>query len=161
MVITTQNCDGTFSGTGGYPAGNYPYTAAGQTSEIITGQVTGNQITFTTTYLGPYNQGYSATVSGTIAADGSMSGTSPWEWHTTSGTATLASGSTGWPNLFTNTVPPFTFVTDTYGAGSWHINLRDEDFLEPGGPGTYTLSVWINEAGKTMLISDVFEVTAE
>lgn len=158
LVISTQNPDGTFSGTGGYPAGNSPYTSPGQTSEIITGQVTGNQITFTTTYLGPYGTGYSATASGTIATDGSISGTSPWEWHTTSGSATLASGSTGWPGLLTTTVQPFTFTTDADGAGSWHINLVDSDF---SGPGTYTLSVWINGAGRTILISDNFEVTID
>jgi len=89
MVISIQNPDGTFSGTGGYPAGSFPYTAAGQTAEVITGQVIGNQITFTTTYSGPYNPGYSVTVSGTIASGGTMSGTTPWEWHTTSGKAVL------------------------------------------------------------------------
>jgi len=89
MVITSQNPDGTFSGTGGYPAGSSPYTALGQTPETITGQVTGNTITFTTTYAGPYNPGYSVTVSGISADDGSMSGTSPFEWHTTSGKAVL------------------------------------------------------------------------
>lgn len=155
LVIDTQNPDGSFSGTGGYPAGFAPYTDPGQTSEIITGQVTGNQITFTTTYNGPYNPGYSATASGTIAPDGTMSGTSPWEWHSTSGAATPASGSTGWPGLFTSTVQPFTFTTDEFGSGSWHVNLRDGDFT---GPGTYELSVWINTSGLTMLISDTFEV---
>jgi hypothetical protein len=90
MVIAAQNPDGTFSGTGGYPAGGSPYSDPGQTSETITaGQVTGNSVTFTTTYNGPYNQGYSVAVSGIIAADGSMSGTSPWEWHTTSGAALM------------------------------------------------------------------------
>jgi hypothetical protein len=156
MVITTQNPDGTFSGTGGYPAGSSPYTDLGQTSETITGQVTGNQITFTTTYLGPYNPGYSATVLGTIASDGKISGTSPWEWHTTAGAAKLASGSTGWPGLFTSTVQPFTFTTDDSGSGSWHVNLRAGDFPTTG---LNTLSVWINGAGATILISDVFTVT--
>ncbi|MFH1367227.1 MAG: hypothetical protein ABIH38_04580 [Patescibacteria group bacterium] len=159
LVITTQNPDGTFSGTGGYPAGSYPYTDPGQTAEVITGKVTGNQITFTSKYLGPYNPEYSATVSGAIAANGSMSGASPWEWHTTSGAATPASGSTGWPGLFTSTVQPFTFVTDEYGAGSWHVNLTDAN-LPAGDPGTkFAMSVWINEAGRTMLISDTFEIT--
>lgn len=159
LVIASQNPDGTFTGTGGYPAGSFPYTSAGQTPEVITnGQFIGNQITFTTTYLGPYNPGYSVTVSGTIASDGTMSGNSPWEWHTTDGHATLASGSTGWPGLFTSTVPPFTFTTDAYGAGSWHVNLRDANFP---GPGTYALSVWINEAGLTMLISDTFDVVVD
>jgi hypothetical protein len=155
MEITTQNPDGTFSGAGGYPAGSYPYTSSGQTSEIITGQVNGNLISFTTTYNGPYNPGYSVTVTGTIAADGSMSGNSPWEWHTISGAVTLASGSMSWPGLFTSTVQPFTFTTNEYGEGSWHINLRDANFP---GQGDFTLSVWINEAGSTMLISDNFEV---
>ena len=89
-MVLTQNPDGTFSGTGGYPAGTYPYDDPGQTSEIITnGLVDGDTVTFTTTYLGPYNPGYTVTVSGTIAPDGTMSGTSPWEWHTTSGSATF------------------------------------------------------------------------
>ena len=160
MIIDTQNPDGTFSGTGGYPAGSSPYDQSGQTPETITGQVMGNtiNITFTTTYLGPYNPGYTATVVGTIAGDGTMSGTIPWEWHTTEGFVTLESGSTGWPGLFTSTVPAFTFTTDEFGAGSWHINLRDSDFP---GPGTYTLSVWINEGGKTILISDNFTVVVE
>ncbi|MBA7632694.1 hypothetical protein ES703_40246 [subsurface metagenome] len=158
LVITTQNPDGTFSGTGGYPSGNSPYTGPGQTSEIITGHFTGNQITFTTTYSGPYNPGYSATVSGTIAADGTMSGNSPWEWHTTSGNATLASGSKGFPGLFTSTIQPFTFTTDEFGAGNWHINLKDADF---SSAGNFDLSVWINVAGRTILISDVFTVVDE
>ena len=46
LMIDTYNPDGTFSGTGGYPAGAETYA----TTEIITGQVTGNQVTFTTTY---------------------------------------------------------------------------------------------------------------
>ena len=87
LVITTQNPDGTFSGTGGYPAGSSPYTAPDQTTEVITGQVIGDTITLTTTYNGPYNPGYTVTATGTIAPDGSMSGTSPFEWHTTSGNA--------------------------------------------------------------------------
>ena len=162
MIIDTQNPDGTFSGTGGYPAGSFPYTSSGQTPEIITGQVMGNQIdiTFTTTYLGPYAPGYTVTVSGIIDSNGEMSGNSPWEWHTTVGQVTLASGSTGWPGLFNpTTVPAFTFTTDEFGAGSWHINLRDSDF--PPAGGTYTLSVWINEAGSTMLISDTFQVIVD
>jgi len=83
-MTIVMNPDGSFAGTGGYPAGADPYL----TSETITnGQVTGDTITFTTTYNGPYNPGYSVTLTGTIAPDGTMSGTSPWEWHTTSGVA--------------------------------------------------------------------------
>ncbi|MEK7585236.1 MAG: ice-binding family protein [Patescibacteria group bacterium] len=87
LTITTQNPDGTFTGVGGYPAGSAPYTADGQTAEVITGQVVGNTITFTTTYAGPLNPGYSVEVSGVIATDGSMSGLLPLEWHTLSGNA--------------------------------------------------------------------------
>jgi len=64
---------------------------------------------------------------------------------------------TGWPGLF-NYYPTFTFVTDADGSESWHINLRDSDFPLKTGTVTYTLSVWINEAGKTMLISENFDV---
>lgn len=53
---------------------------------------------------------------------------------------------------------PFVFTTDEYGSGSWHLNLRDSNFLRPG---TYRLSVWINEAGLTILISDNFDVVVE
>lgn len=87
IVIGPQNPDGTFSGTGGYPAGGSPYSAAGQTTETITGQVTGNAISLTITYNGPFNPGYTTTLNGTIAQDGSFSGTDPLEWHTTSGHA--------------------------------------------------------------------------
>ena len=165
MVIDTQNPDGTFSGTGGYPAGSSPYDQPGETSETITGKVMGNQIdiTFTTIYSGPYNPGYTATALGTIASDGSMSGNIPWEWHTTAGHVTVASGSTGWPGLFTTTVPAFTFTTDEFGAGSWHVNLRDSDFGDV--LGDHTLSVWINQGlpyqGPTILISDTFDVTVD
>jgi len=89
LVIPTQNPNGTFLGTGGYPAGQSPYNLPGQTPETITGgQVSnGNQVKFTTTYSGPYNPGYSVTVLGYIASDGKMIGTSPWEWHSTLGAA--------------------------------------------------------------------------
>ncbi|MBN1971797.1 MAG: hypothetical protein JW870_20730 [Candidatus Delongbacteria bacterium] len=66
-----------------------------------------------------------------------------------------------YPGLFTSTVQPFTFITDEYGSGSWHINLRDSDFVN--GAGTYTLSVWIvaKVVNKTILISDNFEVVVD
>jgi hypothetical protein len=156
LVIDVQNPDGTFSGYGGYPSGSSPYTSEGQTTETITGFVTGNQVTFTTTYAGPYNPGYTATAVGTIAPDGSMSGIVPWEWHTTSGAAAPASGSTGWPGLLLGAVQPFTFTTDEFGSGSWHVNLLRDDFP---APGAYPVSVWINGGGLTVLISDTFTVT--
>lgn len=159
MIITTQNSDGTFSGTGGYPAGCYPYTLPGQTAEAITGQIMGDQVnvTFTTTYSGPLNPGYVLTFLGTVAPDGSMSGrnmSNTWDWTTTEGHAKYVVP--GWPGLLPGQ-ETFTFVTDAYGSGSWHVNLRDSDF--PQGWVTHNLSVWINEAGGTMLISDTFQVT--
>ena len=87
-ITLVMNPDGTFTGAGGYPSGGTPYLLVGQTTETITaGQVTGNTITFTTTYNGPHNSGYSVTVSGTIAPDGTINGTSPWSWQMTSGSA--------------------------------------------------------------------------
>ncbi|MDP2684869.1 MAG: hypothetical protein Q8P20_07595 [bacterium] len=79
-LTLTQNPDGTFTGTGGYPAGNSPYTLPSQTPETISGYVDGDNITFTTTYAGPYNPGYSVTVYGTISS-GTISGNSPWSWY--------------------------------------------------------------------------------
>ena len=87
-LTLTMSPDGSFTGTGGYPSGSSPYTSAGQTTEAITnGQVSGDSITFTTTYAGLYNPGYTVTASGTIAPDGTISGTSPWSWVMT-GSAT-------------------------------------------------------------------------
>lgn len=155
LVITHENPDGTFVGTGGYPAGASTY----DTSENITGQVVGNTISLTTTYNGPYNPGYTVTVTGTINPDGTMSGNSPWEWHTTAGHATAgtsSSGDTYWPGMFNNQ-QPFTFTTDSNGSGSWHINLTSADFVSTG---IQNLSVWINGAVGTILISDPFQITA-
>ena len=132
---------------------------------INSGSVIGSALDF----YGYYEANSTMTVhfSGTIAADGSISGN--WNdvtglsrtgtWTTTTGTATKThTGSAGWPGLFTSTVQPFTFTTDAYGSGSWHVNLTDANFP---GPGTYTLSVWINAAGGTLLISDNFDVKVD
>ena len=92
-----------------------------------------------------------------VTITGAMNGlhaSTPYMVYLSRGYTPLSS----WPGLFTGTIPAFTFLTDEYGAGSWHLNLRDENFP---GPGTYNLSVWINEAGKTMLISDTFSVVVE
>lgn len=105
-------------------------------------------------------------MSGTIAADGSMSGSWADEapgirtgtWATTSGVAAKTyTGDAGFTGLF-NTQLPFTFTTDASGAGSWHLNLKDEDLT---GPDTYDLSVWINGGGATILVSDNFNVVVD
>ena len=132
---------------------------------IESGSVVGNAVNF----RAHYNDNSSMLVDlwATIASDGSMSGgwadvgglSRSGTWSTTTGTATNHTGDTGWSGLFTSTVPKFTFTTDEFGAGSWHVNLRDSDFSGPV-PATHTLSVWIN-AGGTMLISDNFEVVVD
>ncbi len=145
-ITATIGPDGSFTGIGGYPSGAYPYTSPGQTPEAIAGgQITGNTITFTTTYAGPYDPGYTATVIGTIGVDGSITGNVPWLWSAPAGTVTLNSGNTGWPGQLTGT-EPFTFTTSSDGTGSWHYNFKGE------APGA--LSVWINSDAGTILISD-------
>jgi len=156
MWITAET-DTTFSGTGAYPEGG-PYTI----TWIVTGTKGGNGVSITM-QIDYDGSTYLVDAIGTIDSDdGSMSGT--WEsnvgqsgtWKSIAGEATFQGiVGKGWPGLFTGTIQPFTFTTDEYGSASWHLNLRDNDFP---GPGTYTLSVWINEAGGTMLISDNFPV---
>lgn len=157
MTVTLQQLGGSFQGYGHYvPDPSYTWD--------VTGTVTGSSVSFHILYTGT-GAGYYVDAVGSIALNGTMSGT--WSnpsqsgtWSSTAGNATLLGyvGS-GWPGLFAaSSVPAFTFTTDAYGAGSWHVNLVDSDFL---GLDTYTLSVWINEAGGTMLISDNFEVVVD
>lgn len=161
IVIINVQSDGTFTGTGGYPAGGSPYswpyneTVSG-TIDIMTGEIT---------FHSDYQNDYFYDAKGTIALDGTMSGNwtgknqPTYAWESISGQAVKThTGDKGWSGLFTSTVQPFTFVTDADGSGSWHINLRDSDF---SGPGTHNLSVWINEAGKTILISENFTVVVD
>ena len=127
---------------------------------VDSGTVIGDTIT-----INAHKGGLLIQMVGTIAPDGSISGT--WgdvpptgsrtgTWATTSGAAVNHhTGDVTWPGLFTPTVQPFTFTTDEFGAGSWHVNMRDTDFP---GTGIYDLSVWIN-GGGTLLISNVFQVT--
>ena len=157
LVINVQS-DGTFTGTGGYPAGSgppysYPY------NEIVTGTI--NIMTGAIMIHSDYENGYYFDATGTIAPNGTMSGNwtgkgqPTYTWESISGQATNHTGDTYWTGQFGNTVP-FTFTTDDSGSGSWHMNLRDSDFP---GPGTYTLSVWINNG--TILISNNFQVTVD
>ncbi len=147
MDVFEQAEDGTFMGIGGYPAGSFPYDGAGQTQEAITGgSIKGDNITFTTTFLGPYDMGYSASVSGIINPDGSITGTGPWEWSAKPGSVTPASGSSEWPGLLPGT-EPFTFTTDSKGAASFNYYFN-------GGPFGSAMSVWVNSGPRTVLISD-------
>lgn len=160
IVIDNQDSDGNFEGRGCYPA-TAPLSECGEgypgtTTEIITGHISGvNQITLTTVYKGPYNAGYTVTATGTIHSDGSMSGTSPWGWNVGAGSVTTASGSTGWPGLLSQELSTFTFTTDEYGDGSWHVNFKAADLADIT---QNEMSVWINGGGRTILISDVFNI---
>ena len=157
MTVTLQQIGGDFEGYGHYvPDPGYTWT--------VTGNVVGDSVSFHILYTGK-NAGYYVDAVGTIASDGTISGS--WTsnvgqsgtWESVDGQAILQGMvGTGWSGLFTNTIPPFTFTTNEYGTASWHLNLRDSDF---NGPSTYTLSVWINEAGGTMLISDNFTVEVD
>lgn len=157
VVINVQS-DGTFTGTGGYPAGGSPYI----NTETITGTI--DMMSGIVTIHSVYNTGYIYDATGIIAPNGTMSGNwtgsgqPTYTWESISGQAKTHTGSTGWPGLFTSTVQPFTFTTNAHGSGSWHINLKDSNFPEVSGP--YTLSVWINAAGATILISDTFTVVS-
>ena len=69
MTITDQACNGDLTGTGGYPASGPPYESGYDWT--LTGQVTGSSVTLTLLYT----NGYTATITGTVASDGdSMSG---------------------------------------------------------------------------------------
>ena len=52
-----------------------------------------------------------------------------------------------------------TFTTDADGHGDFHINILGTGM----SPGTYQLSVWINDTAKglTLLVSDSFEVVID
>jgi len=90
MTITSQMADGTLSGYGGYPSTGPPYTHPW----TLTGKVSDNTVTFTIVYVSPApNPGYTVYATGTIAADGSMSGTatsSTGQSFTWTATRTLA-----------------------------------------------------------------------
>jgi hypothetical protein len=90
-----------------------------------------------------------------VMINGVMNGLDP----NTTYTVYLSNGyipQTDWPGLFdAATVPAFTFTTNATGSGTWHLNLQADDFP---GTGTYPLSIWIDTAGKTLLISDNFDV---
>jgi hypothetical protein len=63
-----------------------------------------------------------------------------------------------YPGLFTDKIDTFTFISTPDGLFRWTFIIFKTDFP---GPGTYTLSVWINETttNVTILISDNFDIT--
>jgi len=159
MTVTFQNMyTGKFSGTGHSTNQSTPKTWDIQGTSKVTGDI----ITLDLIYTGS-GAGYTVKAIGTIDSNGNIvSGT--WSssagqngtWSSYLGQATKETVGNGYPGQFPGQVR-FTFTTDEYGAGSWHLNLRDEDF---SGAGDYPLSVWINvnEPWATILISNNFTV---
>jgi hypothetical protein len=85
-----QDADGAITGTGALMAGDPPAPAQNVT---VTGNLTDDTITLTLVY--PDSGGFSFTIEGTIADDGTLSGTCPelfWSWSSTSGAAQEAGG---------------------------------------------------------------------
>ncbi len=88
FVIDVQNPDGTFTGHASYPAVGYPiYPGTDVTTEVVTGQVTGNDISFHVVYNGPFAPGSTFDMTGTIDANGNITGTTPWNWSLLGGAA--------------------------------------------------------------------------
>ena len=160
MIVTFQNMyTGKFSGTGWSTTQSTPKTWDIQgTSEVV-----GSTITLDLIYT-TAGAGYTVHAVGTIGDTGEIIG-GTWSssasqngtWSSYSGMAILETVGNGWPGLFNN-LETFTFMTDEFGAGSWHFNLKNDDFP---GSGTYDLSVWINKGGSTILISENFEVVVD
>ena len=151
----------TFTGTGSYPANAIIPDITWVVNGIVNGQP--NPLDFNIAYDGST---YMVHAIGVVNSDGSLSGS--WEsnagqagdWNSYQGSATSIPVTPGWTG-FGTTLEGFTFITDEFGAGSWHVNLRAANFVDIEGKprtGTFPLSVWINEAGGTMLISDNFDV---
>jgi len=152
--LTLNQSSSTIGGSGS----SAPYTWV-----IDAGTISGQTVTLTAHYTATADAVTPLTVmnmTGTIAPDGTMSGT--WSdnyqggsrngtWTTTTGQAVKNyTGTAGWPGLLTPTVTPFTFRTNSVGSGTWHVNLTGQDITLPTD-----FSAWINSSGGTILISDV------
>jgi hypothetical protein len=150
--LTLTQTGNVLIGTGVYDG--YAWTVAGSVAD--------DGLTFAATYTSGAI-GTTMNVVGTIASDGSMSGT--WTdnfpppggvrdgtWYSTSGEATPThTGDLGWPGMF-GSLSTFTFTTNAQGIANWHVNLKNM-----GLTGTMPMSVWINDGG-TILVSDTFLV---
>jgi len=90
-----------------------------------------------------------------LALIGAMNGLDPTTVYTVLVSKGYFATPVYWPGLLTISLPSFTFTTDRYGSGIWHIQVSDTDFE---GPGTYAVSVWINSPGRTVLISNTFMI---
>lgn len=144
---TMQNGD-TYTGTGRKPA-----TGTIEATESVTGTITGNHLTLHSTYL-TGDPGYTQDAVGTIAPDGSISGT--WTdndgrsgtWTSPAGSA-KPTGTTAATNHLTT--PTVTFKTNPAGNANFHMNLHRDDFPSDS---EHNITLLIKEGDYTILISD-------
>lgn len=96
-------------------------------------------------------------IAGTTTVTGKMKGLKPNTTHTVYVSKSYKRDTT-WPGLLSSALKPFNFVTDAEGAGSWTADLTEAG-VQSGS--SQTLSVWINEGGLTILVSDTFPVALD
>ncbi len=143
MNISSQNMQtGVFTGSGVSMEG-IPWTIQAGS------KITGDTITLILKYNG---SSYTVTANGTINENGeivsgswSSSTGQAGSWGSTEGNAVKEDVGNGYPGLLSGQ-STFTFTTDEFGSGSWHLNLKDSPISG--------FSIWINGAGRTVLISD-------
>ncbi|MBN2558465.1 MAG: hypothetical protein JXB33_06915 [Clostridia bacterium] len=162
LVITKQNEDGSFEGTG--------VGLSDSKIEVITGTIEGLTVHLHSAYVDslgvPTGYYYDAVIA--IAVDGTMSGT----WVDSSANTGVVksagpvdvdvqSGDTAWPGLLNPALLPFTFMTDEEGHASFHINLAKEMVVFVEGEAQF--SVWINSLSPaaTVLISETVTLYSE
>jgi hypothetical protein len=145
---TTTQSGNTYTGTGRKPA-----TGTIEANESVTGTITGDHITFHSTYL-TGDPGYTQDAVGTIAPDGSISGT--WTdndgrsgtWTSPAGSAKPAGTTTATNYL---TTPTVTFNTNTAGNANFHINLHRNDLRSDS---EHNISLLIRDGEHAIQISD-------
>jgi hypothetical protein len=133
-------------------AGRKPATGTVEATESVTGAVTGNHVTFHSTYLAG-DPGYTQDAVGTIAPGGSISGT--WSdsdgrsgaWTSPAGSAKPTGATTATNYL---TVPTVTFKSNTAGNANFHINLHRDDLPSDS---EHSITFLIMEGDYTILIS--------
>jgi hypothetical protein len=135
--------DGTFTGVGGYPAGAVDYTFD---EVVIDGQITGDAVTFTAVYyVNGLPTGYTWSATGTIHADGHMSGTGTsgvTTWTTTSGKATKITTTCDWSDFVKIVAVPTDAVL--YG-GMWYTDSSMEVEIGPEIWGEFAIIQEVTE----------------
>jgi hypothetical protein len=157
VTITAQSAPDCHAGS---PVEGYVIHLSGPDqglSDSVTGRINREIDSFELIIMGE-GSNHANYVNGTISRDGTMEGTWAYStgktgiWQSTEGSATSSPITSQWPG-YSTTLKGFNFTTDNTGSGSWHVTLEKEDFTSPR---SQNLSVWINEAGRTILISDNF-----